>query len=52
MSLEVLRVSWRVLNRLSRDSDPGSPEWAVRAEAIYGRISRLDPVSALELDRK
>ncbi|MDC4206322.1 MAG: type VI secretion system domain-containing protein [Candidatus Manganitrophus sp.] len=52
LSLEVLRVSWRVLNRLSRDSDPGSPEWAVRAEAIYGRISRLDPVSALELDRK
>ncbi|NKE72392.1 type VI secretion system protein TssA [Candidatus Manganitrophus noduliformans] len=52
LSLEVLRASWRVLNRLSRDSDPGSPEWAVRAEAIYGRISRLDPVSALELDRK
>lgn len=52
LSLEVLRASWRVLNRLSRDSDPGSPEWAGRVEAIYGRISRLDPVSALELDRK
>ncbi len=52
LSLEVLRASWRVLNRLSRDSDPGSPEWAGRAEVIYGRISRLDPVSALELDRK
>ncbi len=52
LSLEVLRASWRVLNRLSRDSDPGSPEWAGRVEAIYGKISRLDPISALELDRK
>lgn len=52
LSLEVLRASWRVLNRLSRDSDPGSTEWTGRAEAIYGRICRLDPISALELDRK
>jgi len=52
LSLEVLRASWRVLNRLSRDSDPGSSEWAERSEAIYGRICRLDPISALELERK
>ena len=52
LSLEVLRISWRLLNQLSRDSDQGSSEWAGRAEAVYGKICRLDPVAGLELDRK
>lgn len=52
LSLEVLRTSWRLLNQLSRDSEPGSSDWAGRAEAIYGRICRLDPVAGMELDRK
>lgn len=52
LSLEVFRILWHVLNRLSRDSDQGLSDWAGRAEAIYGRICRLDPVSGLDLDIK
>ncbi|SRR5579884_314465 len=52
LSLEVFRTSWRLLNQLSRDSDQGSTDWIDRAEAIYGRICRLDPIAGLELDRK
>jgi type VI secretion system protein VasJ len=52
LTLEVLRVFWSVLKRLKEEAQEGTPEWDRRAEAVRARITRLDPMLALELEGK
>ncbi|HET6371578.1 MAG TPA: type VI secretion system protein TssA [Nitrospiria bacterium] len=52
LTLEVLRVYWSVLKRLKEEAQEGTPEWDRKAEAVRARITRLDPMLALELEGK
>jgi len=52
LSLDVWLATWRVVNRLLRDTDQPSPEWRSVANAVYARLARVDVLSAVDLEKR
>jgi len=52
LSLEVLKALWGALDRLLRAGGEPAVSGSGRMEAVYARMCRLDPVSALDLEQR
>lgn len=46
------KTMWQALQQLVKESKPPSAEWAIQAEAVRRRISRVDVLWALEMEGK